>query len=241
MKEARLQAGNALILYDADALEVISPEWLFPQFWTRRQQVIATFGGRARALAVATDVGPAVLRRYHRGGMIARVVRDRYLFTGHERSRALREWRVLARLHARGLPVPAPLMASCERSGFTYRAGLLTRLIEGAVSLAEAGHGLQAGHWQRLGATLARFSRAGVAHADLNAHNLLVDADGRWYVIDFDRARIDGGPVDPAPMLGRLERSLDKLGIAGHREDMAEVWRRDLETLSGGHSQNRRG
>lgn len=241
MKEARLQAGNALILYDADALEVISAEWLFPAFWRRRRQVIATFGGRARALAVATDVGPAVLRRYHRGGMIAKVVRDRYLFTGYGRSRGLREWRILARLHARGLPVPAPLMASCERRGLCYRAGLLTRLIEGAVSLAEAGHRLQSGHWQRLGATLARFSQAGVVHADLNAHNLLVDADGRWYVIDFDRARIGNRPVDPGPMLGRLERSLDKLGIGGHREDMVEVWRADLKTLSDRRSDERRG
>lgn len=217
MPEAQLRARNTHILYDPEALDVVSPEWLLPAFWRTRAAVLAEFGGRGQALAVATDAGPAVLRRYLRGGMIARVSRERYVFTGYDRSRGFREWRLLARLHAMGLPVPQPLMAGCERRGATYRAALLTRLLENTIGLPQAADILEPEHWQRLGRTLQRFFRAGVVHPDLNANNLLIDGDCRWYVIDFDRARLNDGPVDPDRMLRRLERSLDKLGIGGDR------------------------
>lgn len=217
MPETELQAGSQRILYDPSALDVVSPEWLEPDFWRLRDAVLAEFGGRGQALAVATEAGPAVLRRYLRGGMIARLSRERYVFTGYQRSRSFREFRVLARLHGLGLPVPQPLMAGCERRGPTCRAAILTRLLENTISLPQAADILEPEHWQRLGETLERFFRAGVVHPDLNAHNLLIDGECRWYVIDFDRARIEAGPVDPEPMLKRLERSLDKLGITGER------------------------
>lgn len=222
MPETELQAGSTRILYDPSELDVISPEWLDPEFWRLRNAVLAEYGGRGRALAVDTQAGPAVLRRYLRGGMIARLIHDRYFFTGYRRSRSLREFRVLARLHTMGLPVPQPLMAGCDRRGPSYRAAVLTRLLENTISLPQAADILEPDHWRRLGKTLNRFFRAGVVHPDLNAHNLLIDGDCRWYVIDFDRARIEDGPVDPEPMLKRLERSLDKLGIAGERALLRE-------------------
>ena len=63
-----------------------------------------------------------------------------------------------------------------------------------------------------VGALVARFHRAGVWHADLNAHNVLVTS-GALYLIDFDRGRLR----KPAPRwcranLRRLRRSLLKLG-----------------------------
>lgn len=218
MPETELQAGSLRILYDPSALDVVSPEWLVPGFWRTRKAVLAEFGGRGSALAVATDAGPAVLRRYLRGGMAARISRERYVFTGYRRSRSFREFRVLARLHEQGLPVPQPLLAGCRRRGPTCTAAILTRLLENTISLPQAADILEPEHWQALGTTLARFFRAGVVHPDLNAHNLLIDGDCHWYVVDFDRARIEDAAVDPRPMLDRLERSLDKLGISGQRE-----------------------
>lgn len=218
MPESELQAGPLRILYDPTALDVVSPEWLSAEFWRIRKGVLAEFGGRGQALAVATGAGPAVLRAYFRGGLVARLVRDRYLFTGYQKSRSFREWRLLARLHDIGLPVPQPLMAGCERRGATYRAALLTRLIENTISLPQAADILEPEHWQKLGKTLQRFFRAGVVHPDLNASNLLIDGDCNWFVIDFDRARIQNGPSNPVPMLDRLERSLDKFGIVGERD-----------------------
>jgi 3-deoxy-D-manno-octulosonic acid kinase len=61
---------------------------------------------------------------------------------------------------------------------------------------------------------IARFHGAGVWHADLNAHNVLVSPAG-IYLIDFDRGRLRA-PADDWQQanLQRLRRSLVKLGAA---------------------------
>ncbi|MFU8831253.1 MAG: 3-deoxy-D-manno-octulosonic acid kinase [Wenzhouxiangella sp.] len=217
MSVSEFSAGQHRILYDGSVLPAISLEWLQPTFWHLRRAVMAELGGRGQALAVQTDVGAAVLRRYLRGGLVARVVRDRYVFTGYQRSRGFREWLLLDRLFNAGLPVPRPLAASCERHGGLYRAGLLTTLIPGAQPLSSIADRLPVADWRKLGATLQAFFAIGLVHADLNANNILHTATGDWYLIDFDRARIVAAPVDPGPMLARLFRSFDKLGVVGER------------------------
>lgn len=209
------------ILYDGHTLPTVSLEWLQPNFWLLRQAVSARLGGRGQALAVETEVGPAVLRRYLRGGRVARLLDDRYLFTGYARSRAFREWSLLAELHAAGLPVPRPLAASCERSGPIYRAGLLTARINATRTLADVAEALAPEQWQALLETLDAFFAAGVVHPDLNARNLLLDQSERWFLIDFDRARRVQGRAPAAPMIRRLLRSFDRLGIQAGREFLA--------------------
>ena len=66
--------------------------------------------------------------------------------------------------------------------------------------------------WEEAGRLIARFHRAGLDHADLNAHNLLFDHAGDGWVIDLDR----GALRIPATgwrerNLARLKRSLLKL------------------------------
>ena len=212
MAAGQFQAGSTRILYDPDWIAAVSLEWLHPEFWRLRGAVRQVLGGRSQAIAIDTVSGPAVLRRYHRGGQVARISRDRYLFCGYQRSRGFHEWRVLARLHAQGLPVPRPLMASCERRVLTYRAGLLTGLIVEAETLGDRAATLTDPDWRDLVAMLRRFFAAGVVHADLNADNVLRAGDGRWYLVDFDRARLAARPVDGVPMIRRLRRSLIKLG-----------------------------
>ena len=74
---------------------------------------------------------------------------------------------------------------------------------------------------EEAGRLIARFHREGLDHADLNAHNLLFDGNGRGWMIDFDRGRLR----IPATgwregNLRRLLRSLHKL--RGER-DQGEV------------------
>lgn len=223
MSTQEFQAGPVRILYDPALLPAISPEWLDPEFWRIRNSVVAELGGRGQALHIDTPIGAAVLRQYRRGGQAARISRDRYLFTGYRRSRGFAEWRLLYRLYWQGLPVPVPLLAGCQRCGVFYRAALITGLIPASKSLAEVADSLELSDWRILGTTLGQFFEAGVIHADLNAHNILTDSEGRWYLIDFDRARIGKAPVRAGAMLKRLFRSLDKLGIEGERD---LLWRR---------------
>ena len=64
-----------------------------------------------------------------------------------------------------------------------------------------------------MGQCIARFHRAGVFHADLNAHNVQIDAANRIFLLDFDRGRIRGrrAAAGGEANLARLHRSLTKI------------------------------
>lgn len=160
--------------------------------------------------------------------MVARVLGDRYLWNGAERTRGFAEFRLLAELARRGLSVPLPVAARYRRAGVHYRADLVTRWIDGTQTLAERvrTESATAGDAARVGACIAEFNAAGAYHADLNAHNILLDAQRVW-LLDFDR----GSLRTPArswqlATLARLRRSLLKLGAARDGEPRfdATVW-----------------
>jgi len=211
--ERILRSGPVRILCDSRLGIEPEPHWFEPDWWQGRDAVTAELGGRGQALALATPLGEAVLRRYLRGGMVRHFSRERYLYTGLHRSRPFREWRVTRTLFDAGLPVPEPLAAALWQRGAFYSAALLTRRIGDAEPLHRS-NPIERAAWQELGRTIGRFARAGLSHSDLNATNILIDPHGRFHLIDFDRARIVARLTDPQPMLARLARSLEKLGIA---------------------------
>lgn len=67
-----------------------------------------------------------------------------------------------------------------------------SRRIPGVRTLAErlAMGELDAAVAARVGRTLAGFHVHGAWHADLNAHNILTDASGTVWLLDFDRGRL---------------------------------------------------
>ena len=211
--ERILRSGSESVLYDSDRLPEPAPDGFRPDAWARSDGIVARFGGRGEALAVNGPFGAAVLKSYRRGGLMRRIVRQRYAWLGLERARSVREWRVLRALHEAGLPVPEPLAAYVRRIGPVYEAALMTRLIENARPLNEVAAEFDAKRWAAVDALIGRFAEAGLRHPDLNATNILVTPDRRLWMIDFDRARLGDRPVDPAPMHARLARSLAKLGI----------------------------
>jgi 3-deoxy-D-manno-octulosonic acid kinase len=218
MSEAQVEiTQDGAILFDAAACAGARPDvrWFDAAHWSRQGRAEAREGGRGGVSFVETPAGACVLRHYHRGGFAARVSADRYLWTGAKRSRAFREFRLLDHLVCAGLPVPAPVAAHYARNGLSYVADLLVRRIPASETLAErlARGALDSALAGRVGATIARFHAAGACHADLNAHNILIDERGAVSLIDFDRGRLR------APALGwqqanlsRLHRSLEKLG-----------------------------
>jgi 3-deoxy-D-manno-octulosonic acid kinase len=198
---------------DPDPLEV--NENLFePAFWAARGELVDVTRGRGSAWFIARVPLQWVLRHYRRGGFIARVSKDRYVWAGEEHVRAFAEWRLLALLLQRGLPVPKPIAARYQRAGLFYRCDLITQRIVGAepLSAAMARGRVLPEIWRGVGSTIARLHGAGADHADLNAHNLLVDDQGFISVIDFDRGRLRAAGSWTARNLSRLRRSLVKVG-----------------------------
>lgn len=220
--------NSTVIVYDADLIEQADPILFDEKSWERSGCVVGLAQGRGSAHLLETSFGPAVLRRYLRGGWAAGFSKDRYLFTGFNRSRPLAEIRILARLHDQGLPVPYPLAALCERNGMLYRGSLLTGRILDATPLADLLSEDQGGLelWESTGRCIRQFHKRGVVHSDLNARNILVTSSGKIYLIDFDRARISTG-ADSAfrSNLKRLRRSLEKLWPKGQQERLESCWK----------------
>jgi 3-deoxy-D-manno-octulosonic acid kinase len=193
-----------------------------PKFWAPRNELQPTPGGRGSAWYVG-NAGCWVLRHYRRGGLVARLSEDRYWWLSEGKVRAFAEWRLHRAMRERGLPVPKPVAAAYRRAGFTYRCDLITERILHVRSLSavlvEAP--LAQAAWRVLGGVIARFHRAGVDHADLNAHNILyAENDAAFSLIDFDRGRLRGagelGFAWQRRNLRRLHRSLAKVAPPAH-------------------------
>jgi 3-deoxy-D-manno-octulosonic acid kinase len=199
-----------------------------PRFWATRGRIIPAGGGRGAAWFIDHGSEQWVLRHYRRGGLVARLSEDRYFWTGEARVRSFAEYRLLARLEAQGVPVPAPIAARYQRRGSSYRCDLITRRIAGATPLSQAiAEGpVSEECWKRVGTTVGRLHAAGVDHVDLNAHNVLLDERGAVSIIDFDRGRIRRTGAWTDRNLRRLRRSLVKISAALPRDRFTEAsWR----------------
>lgn len=219
--------GYGAILFDRQYLRQAGVGLFSPAQWGDKARPVGD-GGRGGAWFVDAPFGHCVLRQYLRGGVAARFSRDGYLWQGADRTRSFAEFRLMRKLIEQKLPVPRPLAAFYMRTGMRYRAALLMERLEDVRSLADralvAGRGAP---WEETGRLIARFHRAGLDHADLNAHNILFDAGGHGWLIDFDR----GVLRIPATRwrernLKRLLRSLLKLRGERSREDVEKDFAR---------------
>jgi 3-deoxy-D-manno-octulosonic acid kinase len=221
------QDGNG-ILYEDTLLSHADPALFEPASWPGAPVAPGYSGGRGATLFI--ERGPArwVLRHYHRGGTIGRVLDDQFLWLGEERTRCFREWRLLAHLQDLGLPAPRPVAARYRRRGLAYTADLLTALIPDVEPLStRLARGPAApAVWADVGRCISTFHAAAVFHADLTAHNLQIDTADRIFLLDFDRGRVrsDGGTWRQAN-LARLHRSLTKISEDGAIEFTAREWR----------------
>jgi 3-deoxy-D-manno-octulosonic acid kinase len=180
--------------------------------------------GRGQAYQVRGSFGLAALRHYCRGGLFGSLLQDKYLFQGYDGTRAFRELRLLADLRARGLPVPEPLACRVLITGLIYRADLLTSWIEGAAPLSQHVKAATEADFLAVGAMLGNFFKAGLWHADLNAHNVLLTPTGPA-LIDFDRCEIrKNDPAGQQANIARLHRSLTKLGFAARADFTSALW-----------------
>ncbi len=209
----RITVPDGALLYDP-RLAGNDPTQLFDrERWRRIGAIEEARGGRGSISFIDAGDRQYVLRRYLRGGLVAKLSRERYVWLGEKRTRAFHELRLLGRLHDMGLPVPAPVAARYVRKRLTYSAELVTERLPGTRSLAEAWlHGeMTPADWDAVGRCLRLFHDRGVQHADLNANNVMLGAARQVWLLDFDR----GGLREPGPWvrkpLERLARSLSKV------------------------------
>jgi 3-deoxy-D-manno-octulosonic acid kinase len=216
---------DALLCWPALAADA-RPEWFAPAYWRASGAVALETSGRGSVWIVSEDGRRWVLRHYHRGGFISRFVFDHYLWLGLERSRAFREWRLLRRLSDAGLPVPNPVAARVRRAGPVYTADILTVYIPDTRKLSAfiAERRAPEDCWRRVGRLVRAVHDQGVDHPDLTAHNLLLDARGEVFLVDFDNAHVRRPGVWQQRGLERLERSLRKVALETGTDFDERAW-----------------
>lgn len=144
-----------------------------------------------------------VVRRFHHGGLLRWATGARF----RDPERPFRELCVSAALRAAGFRSPKVVGARARlASGGGWYLELWTERVQGAVDLGTKLEAARAGRLplaqrfaltRSLGALVGRLHAAGIAHADLQPRNLLVDVaecagpdPPELWVIDLDRTRV---------------------------------------------------
>ncbi|MDH5765238.1 MAG: 3-deoxy-D-manno-octulosonic acid kinase [Gammaproteobacteria bacterium] len=201
------------ILYDAASMESPSASLFKPDWLAQHGEIDDISAGRGAAWFINYKQQQWVLRHYRRGGLVARLINDTYLGFFLNRSRSWREWKLLHKLYTHKLPVPRPVAASVKRMICFYTADIIVETIPDTETLAKllCQQQLDDSQWQNIGATIRQFHDFNLYHADLNAHNILLNKERDVFIIDFDRGRIRNNGSWKSANLQRLQRSLNKL------------------------------
>jgi len=204
--------GQGTIVFDPVRLQQVAPSLFEPASFGSHAEPVQGKGGRGAAWFVQGDFGDGVLRHYRRGGWVARLSTDGYLWRGEQHVRSVREFELLQRLRGLGLPVPAPLAAIYRKRAWRYSASIIVERMLDARSFAElvAAEGPRA-PWAAVGAVIGRFHRRCAHHADLNANNILIGPGDVVCLIDWDKGQMEAAPgAWCRSVLDRLQRSLLK-------------------------------
>lgn len=205
--------GQGAIVFDSTRLRQASAALFDPGSYGAEATPVSGQGGRGAAWFVRGEFGEGVLRRYRRGGWMARVSTDAFLWQGEKRVRSFREYELLRAMHGQGLPVPKPIAAYYRKCAGRYRAGIIVERIVDARGFAERVASEGAGApWAAVGAAVGRCHRHRAHHLDLNGNNVLLGPADLVVLIDWDKGCFEmtaGGWCQR--VLDRLQRSLRKL------------------------------
>ncbi len=212
MPQTSDQSGCHIIQQDTLSLK-LEPQHFSVDFWIDQTDTSRFAEGRGDALQVNLEGDSLALRQYRRGGMVRFISRDRYVWLGIGKSRPWREYNILLHASRAGLPVPEAVAACVCRRGALYRGSIMTRFIPRTRSLTAylREQELPSALWYQLGVTIRQFHAQQIKHADLTSDNILIDDDNRFFLVDFDRARImkDLGDWQWRPLY-RFQQALQK-------------------------------
>lgn len=182
--------------------------------WCLQENSVTLAGGRSANQKIIIQGEVYVLRRYLRGGLVAHLLYDQYLWRGLTRSRPFLEQKAIETALTYKLSVPEVIAYIIQKRGMIYRASIITRFIDniGTLAFFLGENEMADANWGDLGKLIKRLHQANIFHADLNANNILIDQEKKFHLIDFDKAEIIipiGGLAQKN--IKRLLRSLKKI------------------------------
>lgn len=200
-----IQYDDALI--DDDIVDCFSSE-----FWQQKGKIIGSAQGRGTTWFVQLAQLQGALRHYRRGGLFGKVISDHYIFLSMAKTRSIAEFNLLCKLAESGVNVPRPIAARVVKRHFCYQADLLSEKIADAqdlVSILQT-RALTELEYFAIGRQIKKMHDLQVNHTDLNIHNILLDKQGKIWLIDFDKCYQEGGEHWQTANLQRLLRSFNK-------------------------------
>lgn len=227
MSNLLIQDNENIIIYADDLIKDINEDFFETNKWLQSKSYDLTDTGRGETIFFEYQNLKCVLKHYFRGGILGDYIRDRYLWTGIDGSRSIREFRRLEELSAMGLPVPKPIGARVKKSGATYTADLITIEIENSKTLSELIIDDDADNnvWKSIGKCLHLFNNKEIYHPDLNTNNILIDDELNVYLIDFDTSsRLHQKISSKRSTLDRFHRSLKKTFKNSNKKFLESDW-----------------
>ncbi|MFA0496616.1 3-deoxy-D-manno-octulosonic acid kinase, partial [Vibrio sp. 10N.222.54.B11] len=206
-------SNNQVIWFDES---LISPQMVKQAFkveyWQQQNKMIGSATGRGTTWFVELPSMQAALRHYRRGGLFGKLVEDSYIYTGDESTRSYQEFELLTRLKESGVNVPRPIAARVVKNGLIYTADLLSEKVPNARDLVAVlqENALPKEMYQKIGVEVRKMHAAQVNHTDLNIHNILIDEQGKVWIIDFDKCFQKQGESWKQDNWNRLLRSFKK-------------------------------
>ena len=175
----------------------------------------APLDGRAAVeYTTLPETGPVVIKSYQRGGLVAKIIKEHYLKTG--KTRCQKEFDFLNQASMAGISVPQPLIYISRGYPF-YRAWLITQRIKNHRSftrIAMENPTNAAQFMPSISKQVRLLIKNNIFHVDLHPGNILIDAEGNPYIIDFDRARMTH--LSPKKMIRRLQTRWEKALLKYH-------------------------
>jgi len=212
-----VQQKGLEIWYDPDFMPAAETEFAKDYFdadyWQAQGRVSGTASGRSKAWFIAQAPQNWLLRHYYRGGLVGKFNKDRFAQEPISQTRAMAEFELLMKLRELELPVPRPIAAKYEQAkGWGYRADIIVEVIPNAQDLFHIllERAILTETWHAVGAAIKRLHNERVYHSDLNCHNLMLDADNKVWIVDFDKCGFKDAGLWQQENLKRLKRSLLK-------------------------------
>lgn len=217
--------NNCWIIANDNLQNKVDSDWFTDKYWLNQGRLLGTSSGRGSAWMVKSSEKKMMLRHYYRGGIPARFIKDKYFWTGLNKTRSFSEYKLLEKMVGLNLPVPQPIAAQVCKKGFFYQANILIEYIPHISTFAGfLSHDSDTKIWEKVGSTIALFHNHGINHADLNANNILITNE-RVYLIDFDHSSQNNPrSLWKKANMNRLKRSIDKLTDDTHIDAINTKW-----------------
>jgi len=187
---------------------------------------VSILGGRTSVTPAQLDgIGSVVIKHYRRGGLMRYFIKRRYLKFG--KTRAQREFELLDIVGTLGIKIPQPI-AYAYRGRLLYRAWLVTREIHQPLSLARLSLQDEKKTGTAMESVIEQISsliQNNILHVDLHPGNVVVDAAGKVYLLDFDKGSVYHGNRQKLKnrYLTRWQRAVAKHRLPGMLTEMLQA------------------